>query len=133
MAQGGHEQGRIGRERALTLVQELKTFHPREIVSRLAAQLESGPQDTIRRRIVWILGEAGEEHAVPHLIRCAASPDSGVRRLTALALGKLIEAGCISHQTDSVRIALDLLRKDPAPEVRQDAEIALARLRKQGS
>ena len=129
----GDAQGRIDRERALTLLQELKTFHPREIVSRLAAQLESGPEDTILGRIVWILGEAGEERAVPHLLRCVASPGVGVRRLTALALGKLIEAGYVSDQSDSVRAALDLLRKDPAPQVRQDAQSALARLRNPGN
>jgi HEAT repeat protein len=116
------------RDRALALVQELKTFHPREIVSRLGERLASGSEDAIMRRIVWVLGEAGEERAVPHLVRCADSPDAGVRRLTVLALGKLIEAGHIIRQDETIRAVLGLLLKDSVPEVRQDAQRALAQL-----
>jgi HEAT repeat protein len=114
------------REEALSRMKELKLFHPREIIALLSARLASGADERTQARLVWMAGEAGERHAVPLLLRCSESPHVNVRRLTASALRKLIESGAVAPETPSIREALERLRKDPAPQVRQDAESALA-------
>jgi ATP-dependent DNA helicase RecQ len=114
------------RERALELVEKLRLFHPREVSLRLVMKFESAAGEPVQSRLAWLLGEAGEAHALPPLLKCVESPYTGVRRLTASALRKLMESGCISLENGEVRRALERLSQDIAPQVRQYAAKALA-------
>jgi superfamily II DNA helicase RecQ len=117
------------RERAPRLLEELRLFHPREVSARLALQLESAPDEVVQGRIAWMLGETGEKHALASLLVCAGSPHASVRRLTASALRKLIESGCVPATNDAVREALERLNRDAVAQVRQYAAKALALMR----
>jgi HEAT repeat protein len=68
---------------------------------------------------IWALGSSGDETVVPTLQPFYDSPDAGIRKMVVYALGALPG----SVQLETLRLAL----KDPEPDVRWNAAVALAR------
>ena len=68
---------------------------------------------------IWALGASGDASVAPKLQPLYTSPDDGVRKIVVYALGALPG----DAQIDTLRTALH----DPAPDVRWNAAVALAR------
>ena len=68
---------------------------------------------------IWALGASGDPAVAPKLEPLYTSPDDGVRKIVVYALGALPG----DTQIDTLRTALH----DPAPDVRWNAAVALAR------
>ena len=73
----------------------------------------------VRIPTIWALGSSGDATVVPRLIPWYASSDAGIRKITVYALGALPG----DAQIATLRAAL----QDPAPDVRWNAAVALAR------
>jgi ATP-dependent DNA helicase RecQ len=120
------------REEAEGLVASLRLYHPAEIAARLEARFGKSREVRVQSRAVWAAGELCGEHALVFLVRCAKSDEGNVRRLAASALGKVAATARltgIAHAEAMVQAqaALVALLHDPAPQVAQYAEKALAR------
>jgi HEAT repeat protein len=77
------------------------------------------PDSEARIMAIWALGSSGDGSVVPELQPLYASPDAGIRKMVVYALGALPGDGQIA----TLRTALE----DPAPDVRWNAAVALAR------
>jgi len=118
------------RERARGLVEELRLFHPRELAQRLTARYDASETMRERARAVWAAGELCGEHGLGLLIRATRSDESDVRKHTALAIGRSLNA--LRHAPPTVlpeaEAALKGLLADPAADVRECAQESLAAL-----
>jgi len=122
-------------EAAKAMLAELRLFHPREIMARLAARFEETENSRVQARAVWAVGELGESYALAFLLRTAQSQHDNLRRLTASALGKVASAW--KSEGDAQRLALEQARQvlaqlaqDPATQVREYAQKALGQFPK---
>ena len=109
---------RIRRYLALA-IGRLRTPPPGTIAA-LTAALDDADSETVIS-VVWALASLGDEAVVPRVVSMYRSSDAGVRKMAVYALGVLPNDG--AHTT--LRAALD----DPAPDVRWNAAVALARHR----
>ena len=91
---------------------------PPGTVEALAEALDDPDSETVIS-VVWALASLGGEAVVPRIVSMYQSSDAGVRKMAVYALGVLPTDG--AHTT--LRAALD----DPAPDVRWNAAVALAR------
>lgn len=91
---------------------------PANAVDVLRAAL-SDPDNETLISVIWALASLGGQSAVGDIEGLYGSDDAGVRKMAVYALGTL--AGTGDHAT--LRNALD----DPAPDVRWNAAVALAR------
>jgi HEAT repeat protein len=91
---------------------------PPEAVADLTGTLDSVDGET-RISAIWALGSSGDAAVVPKLVPLYASEDRGIRKMVVYALGALPG----DAQLATLRTAL----QDPAPDVRWNAAIALAR------
>lgn len=91
---------------------------PPQAIEQLTAALQDGDSEA-RISAIWALGSSGDESVVPRLQPLYQSPDAGIRKMIVYALGALPGKA----QVDTLRTALE----DPAPDVRWNAAIALAR------
>lgn len=91
---------------------------PAGTVDALTAALDDADSETVIS-VVWALASLGGEAVVPRIVSMYRSSDAGVRKMAVYALGVLPNDG--AHTT--LRAALD----DPAPDVRWNAAVALAR------
>jgi len=118
------------RERARGLVEGLRLFHPRELAQRLTARYDASETMRERARAVWAAGELCGEHGLGLLIRATRSDESDVRKHTALAIGRSLNA--LRHAPPTVlpeaEAALKGLLADPAADVRECAQESLAAL-----
>jgi len=87
-------------------------------VEGLTNTLDAADGET-RISVIWALGSSGDAAVVPRLLPLYGSEDQGIRKMVVYALGALPG----DAQLATLRIAL----QDPAPDVRWDAAIALAR------
>jgi len=117
-------------EEAKRIVEDLRLYHPRALAARLTARYAAAGELREQSRAVWALGELCGEYALEFLINCTRAEAANVRRLAASALGKVVATvrGGAGRQDELVqaRQALAALQSDPAPQVRQYAEKALA-------
>jgi ATP-dependent DNA helicase RecQ len=118
-------------EEAKRLVEDLRLYHPRALASRLEARYAASHELREQSRAVWALGELCGEYALGFLIDCTRAEAPNVRRLAASALGKVAGAAYVTnvYRQESfprAQQALAALAADPAPQVRQYAEKALA-------
>lgn len=115
-------------------VEELAVAHRRKYARRTL--MEAGPSATpavrkglrhespdVRRACCQILDHFLDEAAVPELMENLAHPDPSVRAwaVHALACDRCKEGACRPGEGDTVPIAIDMLRNDPAREVRGQA------------
>ena len=91
---------------------------PSEAVEGLTNTLDAADGET-RISVIWALGSSGDAAVVPRLLPLYGSEDQGIRKMVVYALGALPG----DAQLATLRIAL----QDPAPDVRWNAAIALAR------
>jgi HEAT repeat protein len=93
---------------------------PADAVADLAHALDD-PDSETRISVIWALGSSGDPAVVSRLLPLYSAPDAdaGVRKMVVYALGALPGAA----QIDTLRTALE----DPAPDVRWNAAVALAR------
>jgi HEAT repeat protein len=91
---------------------------PPQAVADLSTSLDD-PDSEARISTIWALGSSGDPSVVPKLQPLYASNDPGIRKIVVYALGAL--PGDV--QLPTLRTAL----VDPAPDVRWNAAIALAR------
>lgn len=91
---------------------------PPKAIEQLTAALQDGDSEA-RISAIWALGSSGDESVVPRLEPLYQSPDAGIRKMIVYALGALPGEA----QVVTLRTALE----DPAPDVRWNAAIALAR------
>ena len=91
---------------------------PSEAVEGLMNTLDAADGET-RISVIWALGSSGDAAVVPRLLPLYGSEDQGIRKMVVYALGALPG----DAQLATLRIAL----QDPAPDVRWNAAIALAR------
>jgi ATP-dependent DNA helicase RecQ len=118
-------------EEAKTLVDALRLYHPREVVARLAARFGASREIREQSRAVWAAGELGGEFALAFLLDSARSQTPNVRRMAASALGKIapaIRTAAIAHgeALAQIRLALEFLVNDAAPQVAEYARKSLA-------
>jgi HEAT repeat protein len=85
---------------------------------RLTGATDSEAGET-RIATIWALGSSGDESVVPRLEPLYASPDRGIRKMVVYALGALPG----NSQLVTLRAGL----RDPEPDVRWNAAVALAR------
>lgn len=91
---------------------------PPKAIEQLTAALQDGDSEA-RISAIWALGSSGDESVVPRLQPLYQSPDAGIRKMIVYALGALPGEA----QVVTLRTALE----DPAPDVRWNAAVALAR------
>ena len=91
---------------------------PPGTIEALTEALDDADSETVIS-VVWALASLGDEAVVPRVVSMYRSSDAGVRKMAVYALGVLPDDG--AHTT--LRAALD----DPAPDVRWNAAVALAR------
>jgi HEAT repeats len=93
---------------------------PAGAVEGLSNALDDADSET-RISVIWALGSSGDPAVVSRLLPLYAAPDgdAGIRKMVVYALGALPGAA----QLDTLRAAL----ADPAPDVRWNAAVALAR------
>jgi HEAT repeat protein len=93
---------------------------PPDAVVELSSALDD-PDSQTRISVIWALGSSGDPAAVGRLLPLYAAPDAdaGIRKMVVYALGALPGTA----QIDMLRTALG----DPAPDVRWNAAVALAR------
>ena len=93
---------------------------PPDAVVDLSNALDD-PDSQTRISVIWALGSSGDPAAVGRLLPLYAAPDAdaGIRKMVVYALGALPGTA----QIDTLRTALG----DPAPDVRWNAAVALAR------
>ncbi len=121
------------REKAKTLIDDLRLYHPREVAARIQGRYAASDEVRVRSRAVWALGEVCGEEGLALLVECLSAAEPNVRRLAASAVGKVIArtrsaSGAGRDTIREARLALHALRDDPAPQVRQYAEKALGQL-----
>ena len=119
-----------GREKAKTLIDELRLYHPREVAARIEQRYAASAGLKERSRAVWALGELCGEEGLALLVQCLSAEEPDVRRLAASAVGKVVARarsanGARRDTIREARLALHALRHDAAPQVRQYAEKAL--------
>ncbi len=87
----------------------------------IAPSTATAPVGGNRAARVHALGESGSLEDVPELIDALIDPNANVRRLAASALGKL-------KAVAAVEPLLELLEREPGPQIRQYAIKALGRI-----
>jgi HEAT repeat protein len=87
-------------------------------ISRLTGWSDSDLGE-VRISTIWALGASGDPRVATRLLPFYQSPDAGVRKMVVYALGALPG----DAQLDTLRAAL----QDPAPDVRWNAAVGLAR------
>jgi RecQ family ATP-dependent DNA helicase len=120
-------------EEAKRIVEDLRLYHPRALATRLTARYAASGDLREQSRAAWALGELCGEYALEFLINCTRAEAPNVRRIAASALGK-VGASIVSHEHRQAELArarqaLAALAADPAPQVREYAEKALAQFR----
>jgi len=126
------------REKAKTLIDELRLYRPREVAARIEQRYAASAGLSERSRAVWALGEVCGEEGLALLVQCLSAEEPNVRRLAALAVGKVVARarsarGARRDTIREARLALHALRDDPAPQVRQYAEKALGQFADAGN
>jgi HEAT repeat protein len=91
---------------------------PSDAVAALTDAL-AGSQGETQVSIIWALGSSGDPAVVPTLQPLYGSPDAGIRKMVVYALGAL--------PGDTQVVTLRTALQDPAPDVRWNAAVALAR------
>ena len=77
------------------------------------------PDGEARISAIWALGASGDEAVIPKLLPLYQSSDAGIRKMVVYALGAL--------PGDAQIVTLRTALQDPAPDVRWNAAVALAR------
>src|SRR3989454_3541528 len=95
---------------------------PADAVADLTRALDD-PDSETRISVIWALGSSGDPAVVAQLLPLYSAPtaDAGIRKIVVYALGALPG----DAQVATLRTALE----DPAPDVRWNAAVALARHR----
>jgi HEAT repeat protein len=91
---------------------------PAEAVGALTQALEDSDSEA-QISVIWALGSSGDATVVPKLTTLYGSSDAGVRKMVVYALGAL--------PGESQLVTLQTALQDPAPDVRWNAAVALAR------
>jgi len=120
------------RDEVPALAEAVGLFDSKRVVKALSARYAAG-DGRRQARAVWAAGELGGPEALALLLEAAGSDSPNVRRLAASAMGKVATQLCARGRsvadgmTDAHR-ALQRLLDDPAVQVRQYAEKAIAQL-----
>jgi len=97
------------RDRARAPVGHLRLFHPRETASRLIAHFETADDAGRRARIVWAVGELGEQFGLDFLTRCTRSEPAALQRLAITATAKALRR--LGQDSTRLVFALDAARE----------------------
>jgi HEAT repeat protein len=107
----GDDEVRLG------AIEALGSARVKKALPTLIARMEGGDRNSIR--IIWALGELGDESALPSLAKQLESNEAFTRQIVVEALGKI-------GGREATGLLLDAM-VDPDRSVRKKAELALSR------
>jgi hypothetical protein len=121
---------RADAEEAKAVVERLRLYHPREVAARLTVQYDAADSVREQSRAAWAAGELCGEAGLALLLKAAGSATANVRRLAALALGKVAAGAGTTSLARREAIAqaqrvLQKLTQDTGPQVAEYARKAL--------